>query len=149
MFLVRPGVLGRIAPGRISNVRQTNPPPSKRSLAHKNSRWGIVSGVNSKSWWGIVFGVIATTLRNQLRKRILWQLFSRELRKFRVTERRRVWGLWITQNNSWGMNFLVITEFWRNAPPKLHYVWGVTYFRNIIAREGHCPASAAEQHRPT
>ena len=48
-------------------------PPSKKLLTQKKI-------------WEIVFGVIATLSRNQLRKRILWELFSRELRKFRVAQ---------------------------------------------------------------
>ena len=56
------------------------PPPSRKLLTQKHSR-------------GIIFGVIATLSRNQLRKRILWELFSRELREFRVTQHGRVWGL--------------------------------------------------------
>ena len=40
-----------------------------------------------------IFGMIVTLSRNQLRKRILWEIFSRELRKCRVTQHGRVWGL--------------------------------------------------------
>ena len=56
------------------------PPPQKKLLTQKNS-------------WGIIFGVIATVSRNQLRKKILWEIFSWELRKSRVTQHGRVWGL--------------------------------------------------------
>ena len=55
-------------------------PPSKKLLTQKH-------------FWGIIFGVIATVSRNQLRKKVIWELFSRELRKFRVTQHGRVWGL--------------------------------------------------------
>ena len=57
-------------------------PPLKKLLMQKNS-------------WGIILGGNATNSRNQLRKRILWvwELLSRELRKFRVTQHGRVWGL--------------------------------------------------------
>ena len=49
------------------------PPPAKKLLAQKNSG-------------GIIFGAIATIRRNQLRKRILQEIFSKELRKFRVAQ---------------------------------------------------------------
>ena len=52
-------------------------PPSKQITYAKNSG-------------GIIFGAIAPILRNQLRKRILREIFSKELRKFRVTQHGRV-----------------------------------------------------------
>ena len=51
--------------------------PAKKLLTQKNSG-------------GIIFGAIATILRNQLRKKILREIFSKELRKFRVTQHGRV-----------------------------------------------------------
>ena len=53
------------------------PPPAKKLLTQKKSG-------------GIIFGAIATILRNQLRKKILREIFSWELRKFRVTQHGRV-----------------------------------------------------------
>ena len=85
-----------------------NPPPLKK--------------LRKKKSYGIIFGVIATVSRNQLRKKSLWEIFSWELRKFRVAQHGWVWGSLrspITENNSWGINFLVITQFCRNRPPKL------------------------------
>ena len=52
-------------------------PPANKILTQKNSG-------------GIIFGAIATILRNQLRKTFLREIFSKELRKFRVTQYGRV-----------------------------------------------------------
>ena len=40
----------------------------------------------AKKFWRIILGAIATIRRNQLRKRILQEIFSKELRKFRVAQ---------------------------------------------------------------
>ena len=102
------------------------PPPSKKLLTQKKS-------------WGIIFGVIATVSRNQLRKKILWEIFSWELRKFRVTQHGRVWGLCgcqLRENNSWGVNLLVITQFCRNRPPQITQKYSGRIIFVIFSRGG-------------
>ena len=62
---------------RMRNLERYILAPSKKITYAKNSG-------------GITFGAIATIQRNQLRKRILQEIFSMELRKFRVTQHWRV-----------------------------------------------------------
>ena len=70
----------QFGPATVAPEIRHYPPPQKKLLTQKNP-------------WGIIFGVIATVSRSQLRKKILWEIFSRELRKFRVAQHGRVRGL--------------------------------------------------------
>ena len=67
------GMLPKHESSKSQGKTKTHTPPAKKLLTQNSSG-------------GIIFGAIATIRRNQLRKRILQEIFSKELHKFRVTQ---------------------------------------------------------------